>query len=133
MPRNSSLAQIEPSVEWSVDDIAEAFAEKHKADFRYIPDERSWFTWEPDITGYSYDASGARGKWLYDGRLTIHNTVRQLCRSFGLSPTPQMVGNVERMVRSDPRLVRARRTGGSSPSFIEMRDGKSVATGLYFR
>jgi phage/plasmid-associated DNA primase len=73
-------------------DIANAFAEKHAGDLRYVAKWSKWFSFDGTL-------------WREDTTLGTYDRIRRFCEGMKKKPKAQTVAAIERLAKSDRRLA----------------------------
>lgn len=94
------------------DHIADAFAEEHRNDLRYVAAWGKWFEWRA-------------GCWREEKTLRAFDLIRETCRAQGIERAgmAKMVGAVHALVRADRRLAATIEQWDADPMLLNTPDG----------
>jgi putative DNA primase/helicase len=94
------------------DGIAEAFAEKHRNDLRYVAAWGKWYEWRD-------------GCWREEKTLRVFDLIRALCRERGIERARMsaMVAAVHSLARADRRLAATIEQWDANPMLLNTPDG----------
>jgi putative DNA primase/helicase len=94
------------------DQIAEAFAEEHRSDLRFVAAWGKWFEWRA-------------GCWREEKTLRTFDLIRKTCRTQGIERAgmAKMVGAVQALVRADRRLAATIEQWDADPMLLNTPDG----------
>jgi putative DNA primase/helicase len=94
------------------DRIAEAFAEEHRNDLRYVAAWGKWFEWRG-------------GCWREEKTLRAFDLIRETCRAHGIerASMAKMVGSVHTLARTDRRLAATIEQWDADPMLLNTPDG----------
>jgi putative DNA primase/helicase len=94
------------------DGIANAFAEEHRGDLRYVAAWGKWFEW-------------SKSRWREDETLHVFSLIRRTCKARGIEKASmsRMVAGVHALVRADPRLAATVEQWDADPWLLNTPDG----------
>ena len=110
--RRARAPKTKPAPEPTDDHIADAFADEHRNDLRYVAAWGKWFEWRG-------------GCWREEKTLRAFDLIRKTCKAQGIErgSMAKMVGAVHTLARADRRLAATIEQWDADPMLLNTPDG----------
>ena len=110
--RRARAPKTKPAPEPTDDRIADAFADEHRNDLRYVAAWGKWFEWRD-------------GCWREEKTLRAFDLIRKTCKAQGIErgSMAKMVGSVHTLARADRRLAATIEQWDADPMLLNTPDG----------
>jgi putative DNA primase/helicase len=110
--RKARTPKPKPASEPTDDRIADAFADEHRNDLRYVAAWGKWFEWRD-------------GCWREEKTLRAFDLIRKACKAQGIErgSMAKMVGSVHTLARADRRLAATIEQWDADPWLLNTPDG----------
>jgi putative DNA primase/helicase len=111
-PARTRAPKAKPAPEPTDDRIADAFADEHRNDLRYVAAWGKWFEWRD-------------GCWREEKTLRAFDLIRKTCKAQGVERAgmAKLVGAVHALARADRRLAATIEQWDADPMLLNTPDG----------